>query len=118
MGLGFDCDFMQYALAFGEYIEAHLDALVLVHIVQVDINIRINDQISYTPIKPSKRQLNVEQTILSAPRPRIIDPIDLGHGVKLLIFSVNCVLERCLIHLIGANEPFEYISVFQLLSLH
>ena len=43
MGLGFDCDFMQYALAFGEYIEAHLDALVLVHIVQVDINIRIND---------------------------------------------------------------------------
>ena len=84
---------MQYALAFGENVEAQLDALVLVHIVQVDIDLRVNDQIGDAPVKPSKRQLNVELTVLTAPRPRVIDPIDHGHGLKFRIFSVNCVLE-------------------------
>ena len=84
---------MQNALAFWEDIEAHLNPLVLVHVTQVNIEVGVNDQICYTPIKPCKGQLYVKLAVLATPWSRIIDSIDHGQGFKVEFFSVYRVLE-------------------------
>ena len=67
------CQFVEAASAVGQNVEAELELLLFVGVLEVEV--LGDDQVAHAPIQPRERQLDVEAGLVLVPRLLIIDLI-------------------------------------------
>lgn len=100
------CKQMKYAAPLWQDVEAKLDSLLFLNVLDFPIWITV-DNFHYSPVKPRKRELYIELACLFAPWLSIVHFVQLLENLELFILCVNSMLQVGFVLLIYSYQSLK-----------